>query len=132
MNGRIMVVQRIAGAVLCSALVFILIACGPSSPSEGDGQSVLAKKYNTANTKITEFKKTNGQDINGLGAQGYRMSYEATIQCTSVRGCCISYGMWWMGSTPCNKAVKNGELFTTSGKIFFEKSEKGWLGKLEE
>jgi hypothetical protein len=103
-----------------------------TSASEGDRQRVLAKKYDTANTKISAFKKMNSQDINGLGAQGYRMSYEATIQCTSVRGCCISYGMWWMGSTPCNKAVKNGETFTISGKICFEKSEKGWLGKLEE
>jgi hypothetical protein len=36
-----------------------------------------------------------------------------------------------MGSAPCTKSVKKGETYTTTGKIYFEKSEKGWSGKFE-
>jgi hypothetical protein len=59
------------------------------------------------------------------------MSWEATVECTTDRGCCIRYGEWWMGSAPCTKSVKKGETYTTTGKIYFEKSEKGWSGKFE-
>jgi hypothetical protein len=39
---------------------------------------------------------------------------------------------WEMGSAPRIKSVKKGETYTTSGKIYFEKSEKGWLGRFEQ
>ena len=131
MNRRIVLARFLATSLLFFLLIFSLTACGPSRPSEKDGEALLAPSSNTATTKLVGFRKTDGQDINLGGAQGYRMSWEATIECTSDRGGCIQYGMWWMGSAPCTKSVKKGETYTTTGKIYFEKSEKGWSGKFE-
>jgi hypothetical protein len=116
---------------LTVVLAAALVACGPSRPSEKDGEALLAPTANTPTTKLVGFRKTNGQDVNLGGVQGYRMSWEATIECTTEKGCCISPGQGWPFGPACNKSVNKGERYTTTGKIYFEKSENGWMGKFQ-
>jgi hypothetical protein len=132
MNNRIVPAQFFAKALLCSSLFLLMTACEPSRPSEKDGEALLAPTANTATTKLVGFRKTNGQDANLGGVQGYRMSWEATIECTSTKGCCIRAGQGWPFGPARAQSVKKGERYTTTGKIYFEKSEKGSLGRFEE
>ena len=95
MNNRIVPARLFAKVLLCFSLILLVTGCEPSRPSEADGEALLAPTANTATTKLVGFRKTNGQDVNLAGVQGYRMSWEATIECTSEKGCCIRAGQGW-------------------------------------
>lgn len=80
-------------------LLFSIVSCN-SKPSETDGCLALEKEY--SGCKIINFKKTNGQKVELMGAEGYKMEYTAEINC--------GYNF----------------VEKTDGTIIFEKTEKGW------
>lgn len=123
--------------VLVLAILTMVTGCGQSSPSAGEGEALFRRAYRVATIngnaveKIVGFKKLDGQNFNEFGVQGHRMSYEATFECTSAKGFCISVS-GPPGWQTCTKSVANGERYTKAGEIIFTRSEKGWSGKLKE
>jgi hypothetical protein len=53
---RTVTTQRLAVVLCCLTLVLLATACGPSRPSEKDGEALLAPTANTATTKLVGFR----------------------------------------------------------------------------
>lgn len=117
--------------------MFLFGGCGDSVPTESEGEEVLKAHLNKS-AKILYFKKTNGKK-NGDGS--YTMYYEAkysfpdglNLNCKKFRGkdgfiVAMSYPQ---ESGKCMLATirEKGEEVTKSGKIYFEKTENGWIGE---
>ena len=135
---------RLIALTLCSTFVLITTACGPSHPSEADGQAALERRYNSYGTiaKVDSLTKTDGQDINANGVQSYLASYDATSECIAASGCAVCSTLGVDSVLPRSVVIKmnaaggaaqctlldRGAKFTTHSKIIFQKSEKGWTG----
>ena len=118
----------------------LLAGCMNSNPSEEDGRKAL-KKYIASKAKIVSFEKTNGKKE---GENGYIMYFKAVIeypeglntQCLEknlpvvtafgkVIGRDRSHCMTIDGQ---RKAMEVGAKEIMETKIYFEKTEKGWIG----
>ncbi len=109
---------------IVSLLSCLLCACSASSPSESDARQALEAGsgglYN-----ITSFHKTNGQALETSGIKGYRLEYEAEVQCLKVN--------WdspypplrddYAGGPQCTKV---GEIHKMKGTLSFQQTENGW------
>jgi hypothetical protein len=131
--------------VLCSVLILFAVACGPSRPSERDGQAAAERRLNQLEevVKVDSLKKTDGQDVNVFGVQSYVMSYQATSECIAASGCAVfstggvdlvfseSYLAKIRGGRSFDDCTlfDRGAKFTTHGKLVFAKSEKGWTAQ---
>src|SRR3954447_10943634 len=94
-------------SLFVTAILTLSMNCNQSRPSEAEGRAVLQDQSPTTH-KIIDFKKTDGQDFNEFGVQGYRMSYEATLECLSTGEvyCCFNRSRL---SGDCGNLVKGGE-----------------------
>ena len=122
-------------------MIFVLSGCINGVPSKGEGRKVFEDSIsNTA--KIISFKKTNGQKAEYGGVAYYTMQYEAEIvypeglntKCIKrnlmdsyYMNHCLSIGGFG-GTVPTRKI---GAKETKKGKIVFELTENGWVGKVE-
>ncbi|MBL4734330.1 MAG: hypothetical protein JKY18_03145 [Flavobacteriales bacterium] len=109
------------GIILFGMLVFS--SCS-SLPSEGDAQLVFEnrwrKKIDEGVLRINSFEKVNGQESEVSGVQIYEIEYQAEIE-------------YLKDNKPdfLKKAVgtNKGNIKNPTGKIRFEKTEKGWKGQ---
>ena len=122
-------------------LISLLTGCMNSNPSEEDGRKAL-ERYISSKAKIVSFEKTNGKKD---GDNGYIMYFKAVIEypeglnteCLEKnlpvvtafgkvigrdRSRCIGFG----GSV---KAMDIGAKETIERKIYFEKTENGWIAR---
>ncbi|MFH1231346.1 MAG: thermonuclease family protein [Planctomycetota bacterium] len=101
------------------------------NPDANDGQSVLESSLKGL-VKVVSFKKTDGQAGEVFGVKQYALMYEAEIECLvdcfvnpSLGGIRKAEGMGIM------EVRKNrGDHIGMKGQINFEKTEKGWNGKM--
>jgi hypothetical protein len=121
---------------LITVAVFGLAACS-NVPSGGDAKRALEAQLKAdlhgTPFHIDHFEKTNGEEVSGWGVPGYVVSYRATLsfpeglrpECTapgsSARMDCFSAGIFGLPAQPV------GARPTYESKIFFRKTEKGWV-----
>ncbi|MDI6788636.1 MAG: DUF2950 family protein, partial [Planctomycetota bacterium] len=124
--------------VLMVALA-VLLGCG-SKPSVGSGRTALENGLGDL-AKVISFKKTDGKLIEFMGMKGYELEYEAEIELLKdvAKDRSFTGGVVYV---PYKKPTsqfdfiasmlplhrRQGEKLRISGKINFEKSEKGWKG----
>ena len=107
-----------------SLLGCLLCACSSSSPSEDDARQVMGQRGGSL-YKVTSLHKTNGQSFEASGVKGYRLEYEADVECLKVN--------WnspypplrddFAGGPQCTKV---GEVHKMRGTITFQQTENGW------
>jgi hypothetical protein len=110
-------------------------------PTESDARSVFEKSVRRmsggAPFKIESFEKTNGQDMNMMGMEGYVMDVTAVVifpqgvntECLKGRG--NSFSMKCIGlATGADRGLvlAPGARKTFSSRVGFQKTERGWRG----
>jgi hypothetical protein len=124
-------------------LAAVLLAGCSSTPSASEGREVLEKQIENQSKgviKLLTFRKTDGQEGELMGVRLYAMDFQADIE--------FNQDCYWGGPFggfevmtgepgPFNafmfmgkRKARAGERFTISGKLQFQKTEKGWKGKL--
>ena len=107
--------------------VMFLTSCS-SNPSVNEGKQAVSDHYN-AYAKVIDFQKTNG--VKGEGT--YEMDYTATLQFLNEVCAVHATGgpLVVLSQGPCGEAEwgttrEKGSQAKTQGKLFFEKTERGW------
>jgi hypothetical protein len=122
--------------------VTLLAGCS-STPSASEGRDVLEKQIQEQSKgmiKLLDFRKTDGQAGELMGVRVYAMDFEAEVE--------FQEDCYWGGPFggfevmtgepgPFNafmfmgkRKARAGERATISGKLQFQKTEKGWQGKI--
>jgi hypothetical protein len=119
--------------------VALLAGCS-ANPSTTDGRAIVEKQIQDRSNGVIQllgFEKTNGQEREVMGVNVYAMDFEATIKFNSdcYWGSPINADMFFQTSTanpiyPGMQSAKSGQRATISGRLEFEKTEKGWSGHL--
>jgi hypothetical protein len=122
--------------IICALLVVLalpLTGCG-SKPSEADGRALLLEqdqfipRVGLGHVELVSFQKTDGQEAKtNSGAEAYRMSFQAIVRCPGDEGCVVVNHLHGC----VGEILKKGEQCTVTGVMDFERSEKGWSGRLE-
>jgi hypothetical protein len=136
-------------SALTIAVALALVGCS-DKPSESDARQKLQNQVQQQSNgliKLVSFQKTDGAMHEMMGMKAYEMSYAAEVE--FVDDCFWSGGnnlSGWEGSfyaergqaapsgglqdffnlSQGRKAAKRGEHFTFTGRMNFEKTERGW------
>jgi hypothetical protein len=107
--------------VSCIAAI-LLLACSSGLPSESDGKRFL-ENQGKKTYKVKTFTKTNGVGT----TNSYSLEYEAQVECIEVN---VNPPYPTLLQNEFDVACeKVGELKKLTGKIQFNKTEKGWRGE---
>ena len=116
---------------LATLFLLVMCGCGASLPTEDAAKEYVQQQKlrgNSVPVILVNFHRTNGEmGRNRYGVEKYVISYETEIEFTE--------DCFWAGG-PCAsstndtfwsyRAVKKGQREKISGKVYFDKTEKGW------
>lgn len=108
--------SRLALATTLAAVACLILACGSVYPSESAARTALENMGRNDRFTVRTFTKTNATGDN----KGYIVEYNAELECGGHAGAFGGYGF------ECYN--RPGQIIEVSGKIPFEKTEKGWRG----
>ncbi len=136
--------QHRFGFVFLFVAVFLSSSCG-NSPHPSQGQKHIGEliaKNSRGFIKLVDFRKTNGTASELMGVKLYEMEFEADIEFTNdctwrtnfaaqvaqspSEGYWAQYAQSLMRMAGQRNAQK-GERATVTGKMQFEKKERGWF-----
>jgi hypothetical protein len=115
-TNKVSSISTLAIVITIAAVSAFVLACGSSYPSESAGRR-YCEQHGTIDgyTKLKSFTKTNGSGDD----RSYEMEYEAEYECQKVNTL--------LGTTEIVGVCKKvGQIFKTSDRIQFTKTENGW------
>jgi hypothetical protein len=101
--------------------ISLSIGCSSSVPSEETGRQVFVNTKTYA--RLEKFRKTNATENEVLGQKFYTMEYSADVTYLNDIKTRVGNALEF---TVRNKA---GDKGTETGKLEFQKTEKGWRGE---
>ena len=119
-----------SGVFLSIIILLFFIGCS-SKPSESDAMKIVQNNIKIEHSEkliqIVSVEKTNGQDIEVMGAQVYKMKVKITIKFL------LKCNWDQLGGYRAFQSGNNGDLNPGDTRTFedifdFTKTENGWLG----
>lgn len=105
-----------------------LAGCFSSNPSESDAKELTLKVYkqyiDSGDLVVESVKKTDGKEMELMGVKMYEMAIEVTKKFPKGLDC--KHSIAGLCSRHFGASIAPGTSGTTSHKLVFEKSEKGW------
>jgi hypothetical protein len=130
--------MKLSAVIVIVAVSVNLAGCLSANPSESDGKDAVYtyyKKYIDSGDLIVEnVKKTDGTEMDLMGVKMYEMKVDVALKFPKGYNC--EAGEWvpfCVGKRPIGKmnfAIVPGFSETISTMVHFQKSEKGWHGKI--
>jgi|GEM_PF-5559631 len=130
--------MKLFSVILLVAVSLNLAGCLSSNPSESDANDVVLyayKKYiDSGDIVVESVKKTDGTEMEQGGVKMYAMSVDITLKFPKGIDCKIDYykdkhidtGKCMALGTALSKPIAPGASKTSSHRLTFVKSEKGW------
>ena len=114
------------------SIVLVLNGCMDGTPTESDGRKVLEDSI-PSKSEIVSFKKNNGKKSNRGGAEYYTMYFEVEIIYPNGKNleCKNPRNLSQLSKCVMVDIREKGEKETKKGKIDFEMTENGWIGKVD-
>jgi len=131
--------MKLTVAILIVAVSINLAGCLSANPSDSDGKEAVYKYYkkytDSGDLVVENVKKTDGQEMELMGVKLYEMKVDVTLKYPKGYNCEASFdeAPFCVGKRPIGKmnfAIAPGFSETVPKMVHFQKSEKGWHGKI--
>ena len=131
--------MKLSVVLLMVAISINLAGCFSSNPSESDAKEAVLKYYkkhiDSGDLVVEGVSKTDGQEMELMGVKLYEMKVDVMLKYPKGYNCERSLGMapFCRNKIPMGKksfAIAPGFSETVHERVDFNKSEKGWHGKI--
>lgn len=131
--------MKLSVVILMIAVSVNLAGCLSANPSESDAKEAVLKSYkkyiDSGDLVVENVKKTDATEMELMGVKMYEMKVDVTLKYPKGYNCEAGFDepLFCIGKRSIGKenfAIAPGFSETVPKMVHFEKSEKGWHGKI--